>query len=81
MTCRDLMTADPVACLPNDPVARAAEIMREENVGAVPVVTDLHERRLVGIVTDRDLALQVIGESLDAQATKVEDVMTKNPVA
>jgi CBS domain-containing protein len=56
-------------------------MMRIEDVGAIPVCESGQSRRLVGIVTDRDLALQVVAEARDANRTKVHDVMTKAPFA
>jgi CBS domain-containing protein len=79
MTCREVMTKDPTFCVPSDTVANAAEIMRAENVGSVPVCESAQSRKLVGIVTDRDLALLVVAECRDATRTKVQEVMTSNP--
>lgn len=57
----------------DSPVAEVARRMRERDVGAIPVGRD---DRLVGMVTDRDLALRVIAEGRDIAATRAEDVMT-----
>jgi CBS domain-containing protein len=81
MTCRDIMTPDPSCCLPSDSVAIAAQIMRRNDVGPVLVVSDHHENRLVGIVTDRDLALKVIADGRDPHTTRVDEVMSTNPVS
>jgi CBS domain-containing protein len=54
--------------------------MKEENVGIVPVVEDTTSRKLVGVVTDRDLCLQVIVEDWQPSRVKVEECMTRNPV-
>ena len=54
--------------------------MKVENIGSVPVCEDRHNKKLVGIVTDRDLALYVVAEDRDANSTKVQDVMTRQPV-
>jgi CBS domain-containing protein len=75
-TCQDVMTQEPVCCLPDDLVERAAQVMRFENVGAVPVIDSYDNYRLIGIVTDRDLALRVVGDKRDARETKIGDVMT-----
>ena len=37
MRCNDVMTKDPVCCLPDDPVAKAAQLMESENIGSIPV--------------------------------------------
>jgi CBS domain-containing protein len=78
--CRDVMTGDPVCCVPTDTAARVAKMMKSENIGSVPVCEDRHNKKLVGIVTDRDLALYVVAENRDANSTKVQDVMTRQPV-
>ncbi len=54
-----------------------ARYMVERNIGAVPVV---REGRLVGIFSERDIMKRVVAESRDPRATKVADIMTKNPV-
>lgn len=54
-------------------VAEAARRMKEADIGALPVGRD---DKLIGMVTDRDLALRVLGEGRDPAATTVEDVMT-----
>lgn len=79
-TCNQLMTENPKCCLPSDMVEKAAQLMRAENVGSVPIIQDQQSKRLIGIVTDRDLALKVVAEGRDSKSTKLETVMTRNPV-
>lgn len=74
--CKDVMTQDPVCCLPTDTVSKAAQLMKDENVGSIPVVEDEETMKLIGIVTDRDLALQVVAPEWDAETTQVDEVMT-----
>ena len=78
--CNEVMTQDPVYCLPNDSVAKAAELMRNEDIGSVPVIESEQTQTLVGIVTDRDLALTIVAEGRDAKSTPVEAVMTRKLV-
>jgi CBS domain-containing protein len=52
------MTAAPSVVTPNDVIALAARIMRDENVGCVPVVDDRDHMRLVGVITDRDITVR-----------------------
>ena len=78
--CNEVMTKNPVCCLPNDMVAKAAELMKNENIGSIPVIENEQTKKLVGIVTDRDLALKIVAEGLDAKSTKVEAVMTRKVV-
>jgi CBS domain-containing protein len=78
MKCSDVMTREPACCEPGDSVRRVAEVMKREDVGSVPVVESHDSKRLVGIVTDRDLVVKVIagGGSPDAS---VRDAMTSDP--
>jgi len=78
--CSEVMTRDPACCLPGDTVDRAAQLMEAEDVGPVPVVEDQGTKKLVGIVTDRDLAIKIVAQGRDARSTKVEEVMTRDPV-
>jgi CBS domain-containing protein len=81
MKCRDVMTENPICCLPEDNAGQAARIMRRERVGSIPVVTDELKKELVGVITDRDLAFKVVGESRDAIRTRVYEVMTRVVIA
>jgi CBS domain-containing protein len=54
--------------------------MCDQNVGSIPVVTDQESRKLVGIITDRDLCCSVIADALDSKVTAIEKFMTLNPV-
>jgi CBS domain-containing protein len=80
MKCNEIMTKDPTCCLPGDTVDQAAQLMKDEDVGSVPVVADQTTKRVLGIVTDRDLAVKVVAEARQIAAVKVEEVMTRNPV-
>jgi CBS domain-containing protein len=66
--------------MPHDTVADVARLMKDEDIGPVPIVQDQDSRKLVGIVTDRDLALKVVADDLDATTTRVSDVMTTDLV-
>lgn len=76
MKCSELMTKNPSCCLVTDNVYQAAQLMKTEDVGPVPIVSDQETKKLEGIVTDRDLALKVVAELLDPKRTQVRDVMT-----
>ena len=78
--CSEVMTSKPVCCGPDDVVARAAKLMKVGNIGSIPVVENDQNRKLVGIVTDRDLALHIVAEGRDAKSTKVKAVMTADVV-
>lgn len=78
--CSDIMTENVVYCSPNDSVARAAQLMKTEDIGPVLIVDNDDSRTLVGIVTDRDLALKIVAEGRDPNTTRVEEVMSKKLV-
>lgn len=79
MMCGDVMTKDPACCVPTDSAARVAKVMKTQDVGSIPVCESRNSRKLVGIITDRDLALHVVAEGRDANSTNVQDVMTREP--
>ena len=78
--CRDVMTKDVVYCSPSDTVVEVARLMKKEDIGPVLIVDNNQSRTLVGIVTDRDIALKVVAEGRDPNSTQVESVMSKKLV-
>jgi CBS domain-containing protein len=78
--CKDVMTKTPVSCLTSDSVMKVAQLMGRDNIGSLLVIDSEETQKLIGIVTDRDLALKVLSEGRDAKSTKVETVMTRNVV-
>ena len=62
MKARDLMTSNPECVTADDTIQRAAQIMRDRDVGAVPVVDDRSSMRLAGVITDRDIAIRHVAE-------------------
>jgi CBS domain-containing protein len=81
LTCSDVMTIHPETCEPGDAVVHAAELMKQQDVGSLPVVDSKQSGRLVGIVTDRDLVLRVVAQDRSASSVRVGDVMTATPVS
>ena len=80
MIASEIMTKNPECCLPTDSVMAAAQIMKSEDVGPVPIVENRDEKKLTGIVTDRDLAIKVVAEARDPKTTQVDEVMTEGVV-
>jgi CBS domain-containing protein len=78
-TCSDVMTKNPVYCLPTETASQAAQLMRDRNVGPVPVVESCETKALVGIITDRDLALKIVAEGRDLD-TPLDEFMTRDPL-
>jgi CBS domain-containing protein len=79
--CSEVMTPDPVSIEPNEPIKRAAAIMKQHDVGAVPVVDAPSSKRLAGIVTDRDIVVKVVAGERGIDQATVRDAMTSSPVA
>ena len=79
-TIRDAMTSNPRTIDPSTPIQEAARYMRDENVGSLPVLED---GKLIGILTDRDIAIRAIAEGRDGSATAGEiastDLVTVDP--
>lgn len=65
MKARELMTSNPQCVTRDDHVTRAAEIMRDVDVGIVPVVADRNSMQLVGLITDRDIAVRHVAGDND----------------
>ena len=79
-TCAEIMTPEPKCHEPNETVDVVANTMKENDIGPIPIIDSSDSKRLVGIVTDRDLAMRVVAEDKDAKTTKVKDVMTTDPM-
>ena len=76
-TVEELMTSGPTSIASDAMAVEAARRMLSENVGSLPVV---EVDRLVGMVTDRDLVLQVMAKDLDPSKVPVSEVCTEDPV-
>ncbi|HXH05284.1 MAG TPA: CBS domain-containing protein [Vicinamibacterales bacterium] len=79
MRVSEIMTPDPEVVTVHDTVSRAAAIMRDRDVGSVPVVDDGDRRQLRGIITDRDIAVRHVAEGHRDDCT-VAAHMTRDPV-
>ena len=78
MLAREIMTRNPECVTPQDDLSRAARIMRDKDVGIVPVVDGGDGAlRLIGVVTDRDLAVRHVAEGHGPNC-KVEEAMSRN---
>lgn len=75
MKARDIMTENPACITPETTARQAARLMEDHDVGSLPVVESESNRRLVGVVTDRDLALRVLGRG-ESPEVQVREVMS-----
>lgn len=78
MKARDIMTPHPACVTPTDTAQRVAQLMAEHDCGALPVVSPDDDRTLLGMITDRDLALRGIGQGKPPE-TLVHELMTPEP--
>ncbi len=79
MKVREIMTSNPACCVPGDTAQKVARILREQNIGSLPVVDDQQSQKLVGIITDRDLCCSVVADGLDPKTTTIERFVTPEP--
>jgi CBS domain-containing protein len=77
MKCRDVMKVAVYRCRSDECVDSCARAMRDNNIGFVPIVDAFD--RLIGVVTDRDLAVRLVANDLPP-STPVEQVMTREPL-
>ena len=70
----ELMTPNPRTIDQDKPVSDAAKMMRDEDVGLAPIVDG---DKLVGTVTDRDIAIRIVAEGKDPQTTKVMEIASR----
>ena len=74
LTVKEVMTASPVMIKPTQTVKEAASIMKENDCGVLPVGTPT---KVLGMLTDRDIAIRLVAEGKDALKTQVQDIMSK----
>ena len=79
MKAREIMTSSPEVVTPQDPISRAAQIMRDRDVGLVPVVKDMESMSLMGVITDRDLAVRHVAHQHKDDCT-VASHMSKDDI-
>jgi CBS domain-containing protein len=75
-----IMTPDPACCTPDSTAQDAALLMKEDDCGSIPVVERLETRVLIGIVTDRDLAIRGLAAGRGPD-TQIRELMTNDPIA
>ena len=77
MKIKDIMSREVVSLNANDSVEHAAEKMRNYNIGSVPVCDG---EKVIGIITDRDIAIRSVADGQNFKNQKVREIMTSNPV-
>lgn len=79
-TCQEIMVKNPACCLTTDKIYVVAQRMQTEDIDVLIVVKNYEKNTLVGILTDRDIAIRVTGKGRNVANTAVSDIMTLNPV-
>jgi CBS domain-containing protein len=74
---RDAMTAEPRSAEPSQSLVEAAKVMKQEDVGSLPVVEG---GRLLAVLTDRDIVVRAVAQGVDLNVTLVGDVASREPV-
>jgi len=77
MKVRDIMTQNVITVEENYSLGRAAELMRQYNIGILPVVSD---GKVLGVITDRDIVTRAVAKGDDISQLKVSDCMSKSIV-
>jgi CBS domain-containing protein len=75
---KDVMTSQPMSVRSDETVVEAARRMLTEDVGSLPVVDG---DQLVGMVTDRDVVLNVVAKDLDPDKVRISDICSERPVS
>ncbi len=76
MDIRAVMTSDPKCCPRNATLEQVAQVMRDEDIGEVPIVESDGERKLLGVVTDRDIVVRAVAAGSNPEQVTAEDCMT-----
>jgi CBS domain-containing protein len=76
----DIMTKDPACCTPEMDLVEAAQLMLKNDCGEIPVVYSLREKKVLGVITDRDICTRAVAVGLNTQAMHVEQCMSYPPI-
>src|SRR3954471_313075 len=78
----DVMTPIPQCCTPDDSIIEVARVMEQYDVGIVPIIESQDARRILGVITDRDIVLRVVAQGRDPnEVVSVGDIMTSDVVS
>lgn len=76
MQVKNIMTANPACCTPDTSLTDVARMMQEHDCGAIPVCENNNSKKLVGVVTDRDIVLRTLADGKDPFELAAGDIMT-----
>ena len=69
-----------MCCLPSDTAQKVAGVLCGHNIGSLPVIEDQQSRKLIVIITDRDLCCAVVAKGLDPKSISIENFVSLHPV-
>lgn len=75
---RDIMTRDVESVRKDQTIREAAQVMKTRNIGSLPVIQD---RKVIGMITDRDIAIRGVAEGRDPSSTRVEELMSRHIIS
>lgn len=73
---RNIMTMNPACCTMESKLVDVAALMVTHDCGEIPVVNNHNEKKLVGVITDRDICCRAVARGLNPNAMKAKDVLT-----
>lgn len=73
---KDIMTVDPVCCLPTSSLKSVAQLMIKHDCGEIPVVYSMERTKVVGVITDRDIVIRTVAKGLNPLDMTAEEIMT-----
>lgn len=76
MRVQEVMTSDPACCTPETDLQQVARMMAQNDCGAIPVVENDQTKKIIGIITDRDITCRAVAEGQNPFAATVAECMT-----
>lgn len=80
MRAEEIMTRDPATCTPDTRIQDVAQLMLDHDCGEIPIIDDRETRRLVGVVTDRDIAVRAVAEGRTPTDTRASEIMSSSVI-
>lgn len=80
MQISELMTKNPTCCTPDTSLQEVAQTMEEQDCGALPILDEDEGKKVIGIITDRDIVTRAVAQGRDPAQTSAREVMTETPV-
>ena len=81
MSVATVMTENPACCTPNSSLTEVARLMVDNDCGEIPVVEDMINRKLAGVITDRDIATRIVARGKNSADAKASDCMTSPAIS